>query len=136
LCRLASVCAVRKESQNETGAVCHQSNGWVLQMSEADGSKGEAGSDGYEEFWATLPKKAGHPDRATIIEALWWIGEPLSAIALVDLFDGLLSMWEVAHHLRELEKLNVVESVEASLSRPDLLDLPYCLKDRNSGKEA
>lgn len=104
-------------------------------MSKASGSKGDAG-DGYEEFWSTLPEKVLHPVRVPIIEALWWIAEPLSAIALVDLFDGLLSMWEAAHHLRVLEELKVVEPLDDGVSRSDLLDLPYRLKDRNSGEGA
>lgn len=92
--------------------------------------------DGYEEFWLTLPEKVQHPVRVPVVEALWWIGEPLSAIALVDLFDGLLSMWEAAHHLRVLEELDVVEPLDGGATRSDLLDLPYCLKDRSSGKGA
>ncbi len=86
-------------------------------------------SDGYEEFWATLPEKVQHPVRVSIVEALWWIGEPLSAIALVDVFDGFLSMWEAAHHLHSLEALDVVEPLDSAPSRNDLLDLGYRLKD-------
>jgi hypothetical protein len=104
-------------------------------MSKASGPKGDAG-DGYEEFWSTLPEKVQYPVRVPIIEAFWWIGEPLSAIALVDSFDGLLSMWEAAHHLRVLEELDVVEPLNRSASRSDLHDFPYRLKDRNSGEGA
>lgn len=93
-------------------------------------------SDGYEEFWSTLPEKVLHPVRVPIIEALWRIGEPLSAIALVDLFDGDMSMWEAAHHLRVLEELDVVEPLDSGASRNDLFDLPYRLKDRDSGEGA
>lgn len=89
-----------------------------------------------EEFWSTLPEKAQHPVRVPIIEALWWIGEPLSAIALVDVLDGFLSMWEAAHHLRVLDALDVVEpspvETDSGTSRDDLFDVPYRLKDRNS----
>lgn len=92
--------------------------------------------DGCKEFWATLPEKVKHPVRVLIIEALRWIGEPLSAVALVDLFDGQMSMWEAAHHLRVLEELGVVEPLDSGASRSDLLDLPYRLKDRNSGEDA
>lgn len=93
-----------------------------------------------EEFWATLPEKVPHPARVPLIEALWWIGEPLSAIVLVDVLDGFLSMWEAAHHLRVLDALDVVEpsSVETDSGAPgkDLFDLPYRLKDRNSDEGA
>ena len=91
---------------------------------------------GSEEFWSTLPEKVQHPVRVPIVEALWWIDEPLSAIAVVDLFDGLLITWEVAHHLRVLEELDVVEALDSGASRSDLLDLSYCLKDRGSGDGA
>lgn len=46
-----------------------------------------------EELWSILPEKAHHPTREPMLEALWWIGEPLSAIDLVDVFDGFLTMW-------------------------------------------
>jgi hypothetical protein len=97
-------------------------------------------SSGYEEFWSTLPEKVLHPVRVPILEALWRIGEPLSAIALVDVLDGFLSMWEAAHHLRVLDALDVVElspvDAGSGASRNDLLDVPYRLKDRNSGEGA
>jgi len=89
-----------------------------------------------EEFWATLPEKVLHPVRVLIVEAFWRIGEPLSAIALVDVLDGFLSMWETAHHLRILEGLDVVEALDSGTSRNDRLDLPYRLKDRNLGEGA
>ncbi len=67
-----------------------------------------------EEFWSAVPEKALHPIRVPMLEALWWIGEPLSAIGFVDVLDGLLSMWEAAHHLHALETLEVVEPVSAN----------------------
>lgn len=95
-------------------------------------------SNRYEEFWSALPEKVLHPARVSIIEALWRIGEPLSAIALVDVFDGCLSMWEAAHHLRVLDALDVAEpspvDTGSGASRNDLFDVPYRLKDRNPGE--
>lgn len=85
----------------------------------------------YEEFWSTLPEKAEHPVRVPIIEALWRIGEPLSAIRLVDVLDGSLTQWEAAHHLRVLDKLNVAEpssdDMDSDTSRDDLFEVPYRL---------
>lgn len=93
-----------------------------------------------EEFWSTLPEKILHPVRVPIIEALWWIGEPLSAIGLVDVLDGYLSMWEAAYHLRILDALDVVEpssvDTDSGASREDLFELPYRLKDQNLGEGA
>jgi hypothetical protein len=97
-------------------------------------------SDGWQEFWSGLPEKVEHPFRVLIVEALWRIGEPLSAIALVDVLDGEITMWDAARHLRALEELDVVEpsSVEADRgpSRNDFFDVPYRLKDRYSGESA
>ncbi|HEY8814827.1 MAG TPA: hypothetical protein VIP57_06955 [Candidatus Dormibacteraeota bacterium] len=97
-------------------------------------------SNDYEEFWSTLPEKVLHPDRVPIIEVLWRIGEPLSAIALVDVLDGFLSMWEAAYHLRFLDALDVVErapvAMDSGTSRNDLFDVLYRLKDRNAGEGA
>ncbi len=88
-----------------------------------------------EEFWSALPEKAIHPRRVPMLEALWWIGEPLSAIATVDVLDGYTSMWEAAHHLRALEALDVVEPALPSgqpKSRREGFDVPYRLKQRPS----
>jgi hypothetical protein len=97
-------------------------------------------SGGNDGFWSTLPEKALHPVRVPIVEALWWIGEPLSAIALVEVLDGFLSMWEAAHHLRVLDALGVTEPSPAGAgsgaSRDDLFDGPHRLRDRNPGEGA
>ncbi|HEX6687233.1 MAG TPA: hypothetical protein VF085_01045 [Solirubrobacterales bacterium] len=44
-------------------------------------------SDGCEKFWAALPEKTLHPLRVPILEAFRWIGEPLSAVGIVDVLD-------------------------------------------------
>jgi len=59
------------------------------------------------------------PVQVTMLEALRWIGEPLSAIGLVDVLDGYLSMWEAKDHLQSLQKDRVVMPVSA-----DELDEP------------
>ena len=86
-------------------------------MTTEASSEGVSMSAEGEEFWSAVPEKAHHPVRVPMLEALRWIGEPLSAIGFVDVLDGLLSMWEVAHHLQVLETLEVVEP--ASVSSPD-----------------
>lgn len=91
-----------------------------------------------EEFWSSLPEKAEHPLRIPILEAFRWIAEPLSAIGLVDVLDGHITMWEAAHHLRILDALEVVEPFSAGqdpLARRDALDLPYCLMGSNAGED-
>lgn len=95
-------------------------------------------SSDYEEFWSGLPDKALHPHRVPMLEALRWIGEPLSAIALVDVLDGHLTMWETGHHLGVLDSLGVAEPVDADgrRSRSDVFHVPYRLKAQNSGEGA
>lgn len=95
---------------------------------------GAAVNSDQEEFWLILPAKALHPTRVPTIEALWWIGEPLSAVDLVDVHDGFLSMWEAAHHLRALESLGVTEPVlDAREGTRRVFDVPYRLKKKGGG---
>jgi Helix-turn-helix domain len=96
-------------------------------------------SDDYARIWSTLPEKVEHPYRVPIVEALLWTDEPLSAIALVDVLDGYVSMWEAAHHLRALEALDVVEPAPPGAGggprRDDLFDVPYRLKGREANQD-
>lgn len=85
----------------------------------------------YAQYWAGLPEKAKHPRRIPILEVLWWVGEPLSAIDLVNLFDGDgITMWEAERDLRALARLGVVEPDPGSgdAHEPsDAFHLPYRL---------
>lgn len=60
-------------------------------------------------LWSALPDEAQHGVKVLLVEALWRIGEPLSARTMVDVLDGEVSMWEAENHLRRLEMLGVVE---------------------------
>lgn len=86
----------------------------------------------YEEFWSALPDKAVHPHRVSMLEALWSIGEPLSALDTVDVLEGAVDMWEAAHHFSALEALGVVEPVAVKSrkgqTRDGDFDVPYQLK--------
>lgn len=84
-----------------------------------------------DEFWALVPERALHPCRGAILEAFRWIGEPLSPVDLVDLFDGVnITMWEADHHLQALASLGVVEPDPESrnpAAPSDVFHLPYRL---------
>jgi len=88
-------------------------------------------STGYRKFWSAIPDKAMHPRRVSMLEALRWIGEPLSALDLVDLSDGDLDMWEAAHHIAALEALGVLERApiepRSDQKRNDDFDVLYGL---------
>lgn len=82
-------------------------------------------------LWPALPDEAQHGIPALLVEALWRIGEPLSARTMVDVFDGEVSMWEADSHLRRLEAVDVVElsrdSRASGASVEVRLELPYRL---------
>jgi len=87
----------------------------------------------FEEAWSAIPEKALHPVRVPLIEAFWRIDEPLSAVELVDVLDGFLSMWEAAHHLGVLETFDVVEvdfpdEIRSVASKRGLFGVRYRLK--------
>jgi len=95
-------------------------------------------SGDYEEFWSSLPAKAEHPLRIPILETFRWIAEPLSAVGLVEVLDGDITMWEAAHHLRSLDALSVVKPCPADkdpFARRDAFDLRYRLTESNAGED-
>lgn len=102
--------------------------------------QGDPTSSDRDEFWATLPEKALHPLRVPIVEALRWIGEPLSAIGVVDVLDGHMSMCDAGHHLRALTALGVTEpapiDADSRRRRDDLFDVPYRLTEGNPANDA
>jgi hypothetical protein len=99
----------------------------------------DAVSGTHENFWDGIPAQAMHPTRVLMIEALWWIGEPLSPIGLVDVLGGFLSMWEALHHLRVLEVLDVVEPIPAPTGKEmgsGEFYVPYRLRGQEAGDES
>lgn len=90
-------------------------------------------SEDAEEFWAALPEKAVHPNRVPMLEALRWIDVSVSSIELVNVLDGLMTMWEVAHHLRVLEALDVVEPAPGASGNggTESFDVLYRLKGKS-----
>jgi Helix-turn-helix domain len=60
--------------------------------------------------WGALVPRIVHPAQVAIVEAMFWIGQPLSATELRDLFDEpacyYLSL--VSYHLGKLEEVGAV----------------------------
>jgi hypothetical protein len=73
-----------------------------------------------EEFWAALPPKVLHPLRVPILEAFRWLGEPLSAVMIVDVLEGEVTMWDATVHLDALVRLGVVRRGRRDPHAPDL----------------
>jgi len=93
--------------------------------------RGRSVSGGVDEFWAGLPAKVEHRVRVPMLEALLWIGLPLSPREFVNVLDGDISMWDAAYHLQVLETLGVVAPVSAppedEPTQTDDFDEPYRL---------
>jgi hypothetical protein len=82
--------------------------------------------------WGALVAGALHPVAVQIIEALQWIGRPLSAVDLVQLFDGSPSPAVVGRHMRRLSKLNAIEIVRAT-GMLDATQIAYRLVTKGEG---
>lgn len=70
-------------------------------------------SEGGEPFdWSSLVPRLVHPLKVSIVEALQWIGEPLSATDLAKLFDDdAVSLSHVSYHLVSLAKTGALTKV-------------------------
>jgi DNA-binding transcriptional ArsR family regulator len=74
--------------------------------------KGIKGSESHRFDWDALVPLVVHPMRVQIIEALGWIGEPLSAANLTRIFDDAdLSLSGVSYHVTTLAKAGVLVKV-------------------------
>jgi DNA-binding transcriptional ArsR family regulator len=62
--------------------------------------------------WGALVSRLVYPTKVWIIEALRWIGEPLSASELEKIFGGSLSVSAISYHVTTLAKLGVLERVD------------------------
>ncbi len=88
-----------------------------------------------DDLWGARGDRALDPTQVAMLEALRRIGEPLSAIDIVDVLDGYLSMWEAADHLEALQALGTAEAVSADQPGKQASDfeVPYRLRTAASG---
>lgn len=61
--------------------------------------------------WAQLVPLIVHPMKVAIIEAIDWIGQPLSPTDMVRMLEGEVSVSYASYHFRELKKLGAIEVV-------------------------
>lgn len=59
--------------------------------------------------WDALIARLIHPTQLAVIEAMLWIGRPLSSAELVRVFDEEIVLSSVAYHVRRLSQLGVLE---------------------------
>jgi|GEM_PF-4884994 len=57
--------------------------------------------------WTVLDPHLIHPTKVMVIEAMLWIGRPLSAVELEEIFDGALGASTIDYHVRSLTTLDV-----------------------------
>lgn len=62
-------------------------------------------------YWGKLAVKVLHPTQLLIVEAIWWVEEPLSATLLHGIYEGGVHSSLLSYHCRRLERLEVLEQV-------------------------
>ncbi|HVD41538.1 MAG TPA: helix-turn-helix domain-containing protein [Solirubrobacterales bacterium] len=67
--------------------------------------------------WEALVALLVHPVKVSIIEAMSWIGEPLSATDLDRILKGRVGVSLISYHLRKLVELGVIEPVRKETVR-------------------
>ncbi|HEX6153471.1 MAG TPA: hypothetical protein VFZ19_08120 [Solirubrobacterales bacterium] len=78
--------------------------------------------------WEALVPLLVHPAKVEIIEAMGWIGEPLSATDLDRILSGQLGVSLVSYHLRKLAELKAIEKVRQEHVRGAIQTF-YALRD-------
>lgn len=76
--------------------------------------------------WETALFNLLHPAQIAIIEACLWIGEPLSATLLVEVFDSGFTLNLVAYHVRRLYERGIIDRVDRRFVR-GAIEHFYCL---------
>jgi hypothetical protein len=70
-----------------------------------------AGSEPFAFAWETLVPRLVHPTKVAIVEAVAWIGQPLSAVDLREVFDERLDLSSISYHVVQLAKVGALVKV-------------------------
>jgi hypothetical protein len=81
-------------------------------------------------YWGALAARLLHPVQVEIIEALRWIGRPLSATDFVYIFGGRRAGLRIEYHLRRLTKLEAVAPAKIGRAGASAAERPYRLVNR------
>ncbi len=67
--------------------------------------------------WTTLVPAFVHPVRIQIIEAMLWIGQPMSAAELEGVFYGTVGLGSISYHLKTLANASILKCVRTRTVR-------------------
>ena len=84
--------------------------------------------------WEALVPLLVHPVKVSIIEAMTWIEQPLSATDLDRILQGNIGVSLISYHLRKLAELGVIEPVRKETVRGAVQTF-YALNTTPSGRD-
>jgi hypothetical protein len=85
-------------------------------------------------FWERLAFRLLHPVQGEILEAMAWIGMPMSAVDLVKVLCEEISLPTVAYHVRRLAEIDALELTEERHIRGALKrSYRFVLQPRSNG---
>jgi hypothetical protein len=58
--------------------------------------------------WSELAPRVLYPTKMFVIEAIQWIGRPMAANELEEVFDGAFSLSVISYHMRTLAELDIL----------------------------
>jgi DNA-binding transcriptional ArsR family regulator len=67
--------------------------------------------------WMIVAARFIHPLKVAIVEALFWIEQPLSATAISKMCSGLYTLSLVSYHMKDLEAKGIIEVTAEQPSR-------------------
>jgi DNA-binding transcriptional ArsR family regulator len=91
-------------------------------VTAADGRAGESHID-----WSLLASLFIHSTKISIIEAMHWIGQPVSASDLEKVFGGTVVVSSLSYHLKSLADSGIVTALEKRKGRAGPAKTPFVL---------
>jgi hypothetical protein len=79
--------------------------------------------------WAMLVPHVVHPLQVAIVEALWWIGRPLAASELKEVFEHEFGLSLISYHVLRLREAGALEEVGREQVRGALKHLYFFTAD-------
>jgi hypothetical protein len=71
------------------------------------------GDEPYPFDWSGLVPRVVHPLKVAVIEAMAWLGRPLSPSELHEVFERRFSLSLVAYHVNKLEELGALAEIDS-----------------------